>query len=766
MPVPEEVLGYCSSLVIMTIRFEKNYKLELECVKELSLAHFSVKEYLISDRFQQDDRMKDVRLDFLETNARASIVKVCVTYLLGLEALINTNQGADIDEYYNRMLSEGGQMTFRRDYPMAQYSAQYWPEHARLANDIGEVKSLIWDLMKSAAYKMNWSLHDNSTVFPPTLYYASGVGLSWLVEGLLEDGADVKAEGDDGTALNVAADCGHDDIVRLLLQAGADADARNKYGEAPLHTATSRGSGRIVQWLLEYSTDINATSTSGTPLWIATQKGHVEIVRCLLEHGADCNAAYRCNGDGMTLLQEAARRGHVEVIEQLVKHGADINAASLDGTALRWAVRHGNCTIVELLINHGADLDLAGRRGGTPLQAAVHQSHGKIVQCLLEHGADADLASEDQIAPDRSSIKIGFKRRPNADRFNQRNTPLYLAASRGSGKIVQQLVEHGADVNAISTSQGSDETALEGALAGGHIEIAQQLIEHGANVNAKSKRHGSALCQAAAKGLGHIVEQLLDLGADPNVAGALHEAVKGGHAGIIQQLIDRGADIDSHSEAHRGTPLCAAVYATRGEIVGLLLQNGANVNGTELTYGFALHKAAMDGHGTIFQQLIDQGADVNVTGYDDDRTALQAAVYNGRHDVVLQLLQHGAKVNATGNRFDLPALIIAATQGYSEIVRQLLEYDADIDAIGWVHGTALHAAVSHGHSETVQLLLDRGVDVSIIANPYGTALQVAILHGHDDIVKQLREHEANLASARVGHPSTGLSIDGKLFPFQ
>ncbi|CAH0045316.1 unnamed protein product [Clonostachys solani] len=751
MPVPEEVLSYCSSLVAMTNRPEANDEQKVEIVKELSLAHFSVKEYLISDRFQQDDRMKDIRLDFLETNARASIVKVCVAYLLGLEALINTSQGADTDEYYDRMLSEGGHIAVRRKYPMAQYSAQYWPEHARLVKDIGEGKSLIWDLINSAAYKINWSLYYNSSIFfggrlgaifPPTLYYTSLAGLGWLVEGLLEDGADLNAKGNRETALNIAVECGHEEIVHLLLQAGAVADAPNRNGDTPLHAAMKSGATRIFQLLLEHTTDINKTNV----LLVAVKEAHSEIVLRLLKGGVDVNKV----GDGrvgVLPLHEAVRGGHVEIIKQLLKHGADINGVSLGGTALRLAARCDHYTIVQLLISHGADLDLAGSCG-TPLQTAVYYDHGNIVQFFLELGADANLVYEHR----GSSLTLYLLTNQwlNGDRLDGRNKPLYVAASCGRGTIVEQLLKHGADVNAISTSEDLNDTALEGALAGGHIDIAQQLIKHGANVNARSKRHVSALYQAIAMGFGHIVEQLLDLGADPNVAGdrgtALHEAVKGGHEGMIQQLIDHGADIDSHSEALKGTPLCAAVYADRGEIVRLLLQNGANVNGTDLNYGFALHTAVRNSQWAILQQLLDQSADVNVTGYDDDRTALQVAVYHGRQDVALQLLQHGAKANATGDFFEGPALIMAARRGYTEIVRQLLEYDADIDAISWSDGTALHAAASRSQSEIVQLLLDRGADVNIVGQ-FGTALQAAILYGHDDIVKQLREHEADLAPA-------------------
>ncbi|CAH0002529.1 unnamed protein product [Clonostachys byssicola] len=821
MPAPEEVLSYCSSLVAMTNRKGQNAEHESENLKELSLAHFSVKEYLISDRFQQDHRMNDIRLDFLETNARASIVKVCVAYLLGVEALINIGLQADgdkdhdesdADEYDDRMISDDVLLKIRRKYPMAQYSAQYWPEHARVAKDSGEGRALIWDLMKSAAYKINWSLYDDRNIsldfwslvpLPPGLYYASLVGLSWLVEGLLEDGADINAKGNHGTALHVAVYRGHDEIVHLLLQAGADADAPYNDGDTPLHVAARRGAGKLVQLLLEHTTNVNVTNGSGTPLRVAARRGNGDIVRCLLEHGADVNAAAAGAGiddhedallynavrrgkgkatqvlldfntavneiagsekyvaddlpdvDGITLLQEVVRDGHIEIIEQLLEHGADINGMSLDGTALRWAVSHGNYTIVQLLTNYGADLDLAGRYGGTPLQAAVYHGHSKIVQCLLENGADADLIPED-----RGCTSIFYwlhDKRGNfanfwtsEDTFYEGNTPLCLAALHGRGEIVQQLLNYGADVNA-PTSNYSDETVLERALAGGQIEIAQQLIEHATNSNTSNRRHESALYQAVARGFGHIVKQLLDLGAKPNVSGdrgtALHEAVNGGHEGMIQQLIDHGADIDAHSKAHKGTPLCAAVYADHSEIVRLLLQNGANVNGTELSYGFALHQAAMGGKVTILQQLLDQGADVNVTGYNDDSTALQAAVLHGRHDTVLQLLQRGAKVNEIGNQFHGPALTIAAAEGYSKIVCQLLDYDADLNAIGGYETTALLGAVSNGHSEIVQLLLDRGADVNVTAGTFGTPLQTAMLHNHHDIVKQLRDHEASRGPA-------------------
>jgi ankyrin repeat protein len=159
------------------------------------------------------------------------------------------------------------------------------------------------------------------------LMYVAGYGDADKVSDFLARGEDVKVRDKDGwTALHHATLGGvHDDVMRLLIRAGADVNARTPGGE--------------------------------TPLMFSAMKGKVEEVRALVEAGADVNAA---NGLGETALIMAADRGHSEeeaeaVTELLLRAGADANAKDSSGqTAMRLAKESKRPRIVKLLKDAGA----------------------------------------------------------------------------------------------------------------------------------------------------------------------------------------------------------------------------------------------------------------------------------------------------------------------------------------------------------------------------------------------------------------------------
>ena len=122
------------------------------------------------------------------------------------------------------------------------------------------------------------------------------------------------------TALFMAAQNGHLEVVRLLIEAGADKAA--------------------------------AHSTGATAVFIAAQNGHLEVVRLLIEAGADKDAV---KNNGGTALQIAAHNGHLEVVRFLLEAGADKDAARTDGaTALFMAYQNGHVEVVQLLREAGA----------------------------------------------------------------------------------------------------------------------------------------------------------------------------------------------------------------------------------------------------------------------------------------------------------------------------------------------------------------------------------------------------------------------------
>lgn len=497
MPIPEEILKYCSSLVTVATRtiepvpvrrvcrtllrdeydeFGSNLKdsdEEVGAVKELQLAHFSVKEYLMSGRLEES-----FRNHLSERAARSSIVEVCVGYLLEMDATLSPRE-------------------VQRRNPMARYSAQYWPAHARLARRIGERgEALVWELFKCLAYEVSWSLYDHdlewelipSQPTPPALYYASNARLAWLVRKLLGQGDDVDAArpGVDGAALWVASMRGHRDIVQLLLDHGANVNLRSsRHQRTPLAMASSKGHREIVQLLLDHGANVNPSrSNSYSALVEAAKKGHREIVQLLLDRGANVNAGDHHFINRRTVLSGAAAGGHREIVQLLLDRGTDVNGDK--GKALMWASAGGHHEIVQLLLDRGADVN--GDHGSALVRASAG-GHREVLRLLLGHGVEVNTTFGD------SAVFL---------RAHGGGHALSEASARGHREIVQLLLDHGAAIN------GDGGKALVQASTEGHREMVQLLLDRGADVNGDG---GGALVQASARGYREIVQLLLDRGA-------------------------------------------------------------------------------------------------------------------------------------------------------------------------------------------------------------------------------------------------------------
>lgn len=203
-----------------------------------------------------------------------------------------------------------------------------------------------------------------------SMYSAIGPGHREIVRLLLENGADVNARGGrHGTALRYASSCGHRDIVLLLLENGADVNAQDYTHGTALYSASYNGHRETVRLLIENGANVNAQDVRhSTPLQAASCSGHYETVRLLLEEGADVNAR---SGKFYTALQAASFSGHRETVRLLLEKGADVNArGGRFDTALQAAKRPiwGNKEIVRLLLENGATMDAPRKTLGSSLK--------------------------------------------------------------------------------------------------------------------------------------------------------------------------------------------------------------------------------------------------------------------------------------------------------------------------------------------------------------------------------------------------------------
>ncbi|WP_422469174.1 ankyrin repeat domain-containing protein, partial [Endozoicomonas sp. ALC013] len=243
------------------------------------------------------------------------------------------------------------------------------------------------------------------------------------VEALLDRGADIEAKRRcNGTRLmSVVSNPGSFGAVKALLVAGASVNARNRLGRTPLHFAHSQ---EVVKELLAWGADIEARDHTGeTPLFSACHQDSLEELKVLLAAGACVNAR---DDLGRTPLHKARSS---EIVNELLAWGADIEAKDNDkATPLICAIIiYGKFEAAKALLFAGANIEAADEFQRTPLHlAAGDMRHDlRYMEVLLSEGANLEA---------RQKIT--------------RYTPLHEAALSASGKKVQLLVAEGANYKA------------------------------------------------------------------------------------------------------------------------------------------------------------------------------------------------------------------------------------------------------------------------------------------------------------------------------
>ena len=366
----QAVLSTCSSLVTLVPDDESPI---------VQFSHFSVKEFLMSDRLASARRdISQYHISLLDAHT-----------LLAQASLAVLLRDPDV----NGHVDSGA---------FANYAAEHWMTHARVENVASQVRDGMEDLFDiDKPYFEAWvRLHDvdpeddvyfpnmpNSEPGARLLYYAAFCGLDGLVEHLtLKHPPYASARGGQrGTALHSASSEGHLQVVRYLLRYGVDVNLRDSGLETPLLLACWRKHYDVVQCLLEHGADVDLRDQfQHTPLMFATSC-RVDVVRLLLEHNPEANAQDK---DGLTALHHTIRYGskvdRFQIVQLLLKHGANANVRDHRlQTPLHLVSRRADLLdILRILLEHGADLDAEDDGGKTPLQLSLERGHEEVTQLL------------------------------------------------------------------------------------------------------------------------------------------------------------------------------------------------------------------------------------------------------------------------------------------------------------------------------------------------------------------------------------------------
>ena len=190
-------------------------------------------------------------------------------------------------------------------------------------------------------------------------------------------------------------------LLCKLSQRGLSTDEADEHGRTPLFIACQNGHVDLVRLLLDKGAEVDRAASGRwnegqTPLYVACWKGHVDAARLLLDKGAEVDRAIKwADKCVVTPLHIACEKGHVDVVRLLLDKGAAVDrvdrADKYGVTPLYIACDDGHVDVVRLLLDKGAAVDLARWDGATPLSIAKYQGHSSIVALLEDHLYKADI---------------------------------------------------------------------------------------------------------------------------------------------------------------------------------------------------------------------------------------------------------------------------------------------------------------------------------------------------------------------------------------
>ena len=394
-------------------------------------------------------------------------------------------------------------------------------------------------------------------------------------------------------------------------------------------------------------------------------------------------------------------RGHADIDEFYYEMVGKVNTL----TELHLCAKYDDAEkAVELVLNDGVDINIPAKSNRTPLLWVNMSSSGMLIKALIDLGADV-----------------------NAQRTDNKGTPLMLASCWNNYMATHLLLEHGADAN-IQASNGY--APLHESVRRGLFEVSQLLIGSGCNINLQN-----------------------EIGRTP-----LHTAAWNNQVKLVTLLLENNADANIQNSAG-DTPLNGSVSRGLFEVSQLLIKSGCNINLQNNESETPLYVAFRNKHEHLWKLLLECNADVSMRCKQNprDRLYLVCGIVKGKpawHYVMVEKQLLGLFLKRTkGGSLDVADFGKVIESGWGKdppenteekIVKREAAMFKEV-----LSSTLLHVASRKNNTEVTDLLVNYGADINARDTDGFTPLHVAAILGNLEVVKKLVDLKADVNLATV-----------------
>lgn len=553
------------------------------------------------------------------------------------------------------------------------------------------------------------------------LHEAVRYGRTNIVRLLLEKGANVNAMDALGKPpiLLIIPPASQKDIYATLVQYGADIRQKDTYGDSVLHVATmSRVEIDILQFLVANGANVNERNKQGiSPVSLAIENNLPSHVQFYSENGVDI---YAQDMERKSPLVRALRHKSPDVLRVLVTKRNIFSTDSAGNTPLHTALLINTpIEYTKYIIAVGADVNALNKNGDSALFLAAQRNKAAEGSLLIEKGADIFVTNR------------------------QNNSPLRIALADGS-PIMDWLITS----STLNRLDGTGNTPLHYAAEWDFDAATLTLIKKGARINAENANGETPLFLAVKADCPTLIKTLIDNGAvyDPvsslardNRGNALlHASVRWNATKAAEMLISLGIDINAQNMDGK-TALSDACRANKLPMAIFLMRNGADVNATDATGRTVLMDAVQGRYLDTIKLLLGNGANPQIQDM-YGRSAYHEAALTGDIQVINLIRNVGGKPLARDMNGETPFSL--ALRHNFDVIRAVLGNDTGIvDSDG---NTPIHIGVEKKVSrELLKRLLDLGYPASLRNGSGMTALNIAVTQNSKSLSQVLLEYDAD-----------------------